>query len=250
MTQLDALQSRLQLALRLKLPPVAVCFSEETPVAPAWEGSAPAGCLFWQEGAQRTFATTATDHELCAIGVHTHNLADPAPSHARELGKVLEVLDELTYVRPDDLRRLPVLSSSPKHVVYGPLAEAPSTPDAVLLFVDSRQSLVVAEAAEQLDPERPPAMGRPACAVVPQVVNTNRAALSLGCCGARAYLDALSDDVALWALPGGRVAEFVERIEALAAANETLARFHDLRRQDVESGARPTIEESLVRLGG
>ena len=34
-----------------------------------------------------------------------------------------------------------------------------------------------------------PAMGRPACAVVPQAINSGQAALSLGCCGARAYLD-------------------------------------------------------------
>jgi hypothetical protein len=34
----------------------------------------------------------------------------------------------------------------------------------------------------------PPAMGRLACAIMPQVGNTGRSALSLGCCGAGAYL--------------------------------------------------------------
>ena len=36
----------------------------------------------------------------------------------------------------------------------------------------------------------------------PHVVNTGQPALSLGCCGARAYLDVMTDDVALWAATG------------------------------------------------
>jgi hypothetical protein len=91
-------------------------------------------------------------------------------------------------------------------------------------------------------------MGRPACAVIPQVANTGRSALSLGCCGARAYLDALTDDVAVYALPGGRIGEYAGRIGELASANAVLASFHALRRRDIEAGARPTIQESLARL--
>ena len=91
-------------------------------------------------------------------------------------------------------------------------------------------------------------MGRPACAVVPQVANTGRSALSLGCCGARAYLDALTDDVAVYALPGARIGEYAGRISALAKANEVLTHFHVLRRRDIESGDRPTIQQSLARL--
>jgi uncharacterized protein (DUF169 family) len=93
-------------------------------------------------------------------------------------------------------------------------------------------------------------MGRPACAVVPQTLNAGRAALSLGCCGARAYLDALTPDVALYAVPGAALGKYVERIAALAQANEVLAKFHALRRADVEAGGRPTIPESLARLQG
>jgi hypothetical protein len=43
-----------------------------------------------------------------------------------------------------------------------------------------------------------PATGRPACAVIPQVLNCGKATLSLRCCGARAYVDVLTDSVALW----------------------------------------------------
>jgi hypothetical protein len=73
--------------------------------------------------------------------------------------------------------------------------------------------------------------------------------MSLGCCGARAYLDALRDDVALWALPGATIARYAERIAALAKANDTLAKFHSLRREAVANGERPTVEQSLSQLG-
>ena len=88
----------------------------------------------------------------------------------------------------------------------------------VLLFTDSRQGLVMSEAVARVDGEVAPAMGRPACAAVPHAVNGGTAAMSLGCCGARAYLDALSDDLALWALPGSGLEAYCEQIAVLAGA--------------------------------
>ena len=84
--------------------------------------------------------------------------------------------------------------------------------------------------------------------MVPQAINSGRAAMSLGCCGARAYLDALTDDVALWTLRGANAQAYVDRIVALAKANTTLAAFHAQRRKDVEAGQRPTLDESLSRM--
>ena len=37
---------------------------------------------------------------------------------------------------------------------------------------------------------------------------------ALGCCGARAYLDALTDDVALWALPAHCLDQYCEQVRA------------------------------------
>jgi uncharacterized protein (DUF169 family) len=137
---------------------------------------------------------------------------------------------------------IPVLAQRHRHIVYAPLAATPLPPDAVLLFVGAAQTLVLVEAAEGVDGGRPPAMGRPACALIPQVVNQRAAALSLGCCGARAYLDMLADDVAIFALPGARLAECATRIVELAKANSVLAAFHRLRRRDVEAGREPDRE--------
>jgi uncharacterized protein (DUF169 family) len=234
--------------LGLKQPPVAVSMVEESG-AESWSGPAPAGCRFWQEGASRTFATSAGDHERCSIGQYTHGMEMSAGA-STDLQDALKVFADLTYVREEDLAAIPVLQKKARHVVYGPLANVQSTPDVVLLVVNAGQTLIVSEASQQVESGLPPAMGRPACAVIPQVSNSGRSALSLGCCGARAYLDVLTDDVAVYAVPGASIAAFTDRVKALASANGILAKFHQIRRQDIEAGGSPTIAQSLARLQG
>ena len=235
-------------SLKLTQPPVAVCLTDALPPGvQSWSGHSPAGCRFWQEAASRVFATSAADHALCSIGQYTHNL-EMTPAAGKELGDALKIFADLTYVREQDVPQIPVLASKPKYVIYGPLAEIPIEPDVVLLFVRADQTLILSEASQQLEGGQPPAMGRPACAVIPQAKNSGRSALSLGCCGARAYLDILPDDVAMYAIPGATVGAFAERIAALATANGILTKFHQLRRRDVESGKSPSIQESLAVL--
>jgi uncharacterized protein (DUF169 family) len=236
-------------SLNLDQSPIAICFSETVPAnIPNHTGQVPAGCRFWQDAATSAFATSAVDHELCAIGVHTHNLQSTLAQQA-DLMDALKVFGDLGYVRPEDIPQIPVLKVQSKYILYCPLAETPLQPDLVLLFVHANQTLILSEATQQLEAQTPPAMGRPACAVVPQVLNTGRAALSLGCCGARAYLDNFNDSVAIFAIPGARLAAYAERIDTLTRANTILTQFHQLRRQSVESGNRPTIQESLVAFG-
>ena len=236
-------------ALELVLPPIAVAFRDSVPDGIAeFDGSAPAGCVFWQEAAGRTFATSAGHHALCSIGIHTMNLSRAPASQPEELQAALEAMTGLDYVRAEEVAAIPVVQREVNHAIYGPLADFPTEPDVVLLFANARQGLVLSEAIGRVDGGVPPAMGRPACAALPQAFNHGRATMSLGCCGARAYLDALSDDTALWALPGSRLDEYCEQIATFASANRTLAMFHERRRADVESGMRPTVQESLQRL--
>ena len=240
---------QLRESLNLSLPPVAVAFLDVVPDGvPAYDGSAPAGCVFWQEAARRTFATSATHHGLCSIGIHTLNLARAPESQPHELQAAVTAMMGLDYVREAEVAAIPVVRREVNHVLYGPLEVFPVPPDVVLLFANSRDGLVLSEASARVDGGVPPAMGRPACAALPQAFNHGVAAMSLGCCGARAYLDAMSDDVAMWALPGGRLEEYCEQIATFANANRTLAMFHERRRADVEAGMHPTVEESLQRL--
>jgi len=236
-------------ALSLEQPPIAISFVDRLPSGvQMWSGSVPAGCRFWQEAATRTFATSARQHDLCAIGIHTHNL-EPTAATNTDLGTALKVFADLGYVRPEDVPQIPVLAKRSPFVIYGPLAETETVPDVAMLFVDAGQTLILSEAAQQMEGGTIPAMGRPACAVVPQAINSGRAALSLGCCGARAYLDVLTPDVALFAVPGSKLAAFTERVVALANANGILTRFHTLRRDQVDRGQRPTVAESLAAMG-
>ena len=235
-------------AIRLSLPPIAICFTDKVPAGIInWTGRVPAGCRFWQEAATEVFSTSPSDHDLCAIGTFTHNL-ETTEAHDADHRGALRVFADLEYVREQDIAAIPVLKSRPSHVLYGPLATMPLAPDVVPLFGKAGQMPILSEASQQVEGDLPPAMGRPACAIVPQAYNTGRAALSLGCCGARAYLDVLTDDVALWAIPGSKLELYVERMAALAQANAVLTTFHQVRRKDVEDGNSPTIKESLAAM--
>jgi uncharacterized protein (DUF169 family) len=236
-------------SLQLSQRPIAISFVDVPPSGVhAFNGVVPAGCSFWQLAATSMFYTSAKDHELCSIGIHTHHLAQPSPSYQSELQDTLQAMSGLDYVRPDEVAAIPIVQHEVRHVLYGPLIEFRTHPDVVLLFAHAQQSLILSEAVSRVDQGIPPAMGRPACAVVPQVLNTGRAAMSLGCCGARAYLDLLSENIAMWAFPGDKLEQYCTEVDALARANKTLSAFHAQRKEDVRSGARPTVRQSLDRV--
>jgi len=242
------LANTLTTVLQLTVPPVAMAFLDSVPAGVGtFGGQVPAGCRFWQEASSRVFATVARDHDMCSIGIYTHHL-DSTAAVQSDLQDTLKVLGDLTYVRPEDMPFIPVLNREAKVVVYGPLKLIPVVPDVVLLFVKSDQALILSEASQQLEQGVPPALGRPACAVIPQAINTGRTALSLGCCGARAYLDLLTPDMALYAIPAKTLLAFTERVEALAKANSILTQFHAIRRREAEAGKHPTVGESLSAL--
>jgi uncharacterized protein (DUF169 family) len=235
-------------SLHLERPPVAVCFADAIPSSvKQFTGTVPAGCRFWQEAQSGVFATVPSQHDLCGIGIYTHNL-EASPAAQKDLGDALKVFADLGYVREQDIPMIPVLKNRPQAVIYGPLSQVPLPPDVVLLFVNADQTLVLSEASQQLEGGLPPAMGRPACAVVPQALNNNQTALSLGCCGARAYLDVLTPGVAVYAIPGSKLEAFTERVAALAKANAVLSSFHQLRRKTVEAGGHPSVQESLAAM--
>jgi uncharacterized protein (DUF169 family) len=242
------LAQTLTAALHLDRAPVAVCFADAVPAGvKPFTGSVPAGCRFWQEAGRGVFSTVASQHDLCGVGMYTHNL-EASPAAQVDLGDALKVFADLGYVREQDLPLIPVLQTRPQAVIYGPLADVPMAPEVVLLFVNADQTLILSEASQQLEGGLPPAMGRPACAVIPQALNNNQTALSLGCCGARAYMDVLTPGVAVYAIPGKKLEAFTERVVALSKANAVLAAFHTLRRKAVEAGGHPSVAESLAAM--
>jgi uncharacterized protein (DUF169 family) len=251
MNQFESIAQSLTDSLHLRVAPVAVCLTDKPPAGVPFSTEAvPAGCSFWERGAAGAFVTSPKDHENCAVGLYTHHMPLDTLARQENLNDCLRVFGDLGYVRPEDIPGIPVLKEETKYVVYAPLSSTPLPPNVVLLLANSRQSLAITEAVQQVDPTVPPAMGRPACGVIPQAVNSGQPALSLGCCGARAYLNELTDDFAIWALPGAKIAQYAERIKILTDANAILTKFHQLRRSDVEHGKSPSVKESLARLQG
>ena len=249
MNECKQLANQLKNSLKLTLSPVGISFNEETSSEiQSFKGTVSAGCVFWQEGTDKIFSTNTKDHELCSIGVHTHNLKNPAENFASELKESLSAMAGLDYVREEEVAQIPVLRKKPRNVIYGPLEKFSKKPEVVLLFANAQQGLIISEAITREDKNIPFAMGRPACAVVPQVVNQGVAVLSLGCCGARAYLDKFSDDLSLWAFPGKKIDLYCKQISTLAKANATLSIFHGNRKKDVNAGLQPSIQDSLKRL--
>src|ERR1700761_3612537 len=135
MEMYSQLAATLEAALDLRQPPVAISFTGSLPAGlKTHTDRVPAGCKFWEDAAVEAFATSASDHSLCAIGVYTHNL-QPSPVQQADLMDALKVFADLDYVRPQDLALIPVLGSQPAYVIYEPLAQATSSPDVVMLFV-------------------------------------------------------------------------------------------------------------------
>ena len=116
-------------SIRLSLPPIAICFTDRVPAGIRnWMGRVPAGCRFWQEAATEVFATSPSDHDLCAIGTLTHNL-ETTEAHDADRRGALRVFTDLGYVREQDIALIPVLESRSSHVIYGPLATIPLAPE-------------------------------------------------------------------------------------------------------------------------
>src|SRR5262245_24779134 len=111
MSDYQKLAKDLMTSLELSLPPIVVSFSDVAPASvPRYDGVVPAGCVFWQIAATRTFVTSAKDHELCAIGVHTHNIAGASASHPLELQEALKAMSGLDYVREEEVAAIPSYS--------------------------------------------------------------------------------------------------------------------------------------------
>ena len=94
--------------------------------------------------------------------------------------------------------------------------------------------MLLAEASDAVTlREQPglPTFGRPACAAVAWTANKNDVTLSLGCIGARTYVE-VPDDRAIVIIPGGALDQIASKLGSLAKANRDMAAFHQQRKSD------------------
>jgi len=234
--------------LSLDSNPIAISFTDDLPSGikdfSQNNSAVAAGCMFWQTALTEPFATSAKDHAGCAVGLYTHNLGFDTNTK-KDLDDALGVFDALNYVKPEDVSKISAMQKQYKYVVYAPLHLAVLPPDVVLLFAVPSQSLILTEAAAMVDGKSPLAMGRPACGVVPEVINNGRAAFSLGCCGAKAYVNTFGTEVMLFGMPGKNIEAYANAIETFSKANKTLSTFHQIRKKTFEAGETPSVQDSL-----
>src|SRR3984893_18374647 len=206
--------------LGLDPPPVAGTFAAAAPAGiPRVSRSGPAGCAYWkQAGEGAVFYTEAADHFNCPIGSYTHGVALPH-ERAKELEDVVGTMVGLQYIRMEEVGALPRRKAAVGVAVHARLGLTPAPADGVLVRGRARQIMLVAEAARAAGLAGDgAAMGRPACAMIPATLRGPGGLRSLGCIGNRVY-PGLGDDVLYFTIPGARVGEVVERLQAVVHAN-------------------------------
>jgi len=225
-----SIEKELQQILNLKRRPVAVSFRDEPPASvPKFEGSEPSGCSFWRLAAEgRAFYTVPSDHYNCPVGSYTHKIDLPT-ERASELPQILETMTGVGYLRMEEVPGIPTLPTSPKVIVYAPLADAPVDPDVVLVAANARTLMLLEEAAIRANAaSNLPLLARPTCMAIPAAMATGTVA-SAGCVGNRVYTD-LGDDELYAAIPGTALERVLEALRTVASANQTLSRYHQARR--------------------
>jgi uncharacterized protein (DUF169 family) len=232
MVTLSQLEQSLRTTLRPTRRPVAIAFAAAAPAGvPRLDGSQPSGCSFWRLAAEgRTFYTTPEDHYNCPIGSYTHNIPLPA-AREHELGDTLKLMGEIGYIRMEEVPLIPRLPTTPNVTVYAPLSESPVEPDAVVVCGRPGRLMLLHEAAARTGKPSRPLLGRPTCMAVPAVMEGGLAS-SLGCIGNRVYTGLSEDE--LYAMIAGRdLADIVEALETIAAANAALESYHTARRAEL-----------------
>jgi uncharacterized protein (DUF169 family) len=232
-SQQDSSLSKLALANA----PVAITFVATPPEdSSRIDQALPASCSYWTEASNgRSFYTAAADHTNCPVGAFTHGVA-LTEQQANELQSLIGVMTELKYVKKEEIPLIPHRTGAMQFAVYAPLAHAGSTPDAVIFRGNVRQIMLLSEAARAAGVfDAGAVMGRPACAMLPQVLSAQASVASVGCIGNRVYTG-LGDDELYLTVPGNAVGRVLDQLETVLTANAALEQFHQNRAAQLGSG--------------
>ncbi|HET9050995.1 MAG TPA: DUF169 domain-containing protein [Candidatus Dormibacteraeota bacterium] len=214
--------------LGLDRPPVALSFTDARPAdVEVPEAAVPSACTFWRRAEHGVFYAPADRHFNCAVGAMTMGFELPAEVEQTLMGLASQMTD-LCYIEGDEAARLPSTGRRSAGILYGPLAEFPIAPDAILLWLNARQAMLFNEAAGSVQwtgAVPTPLLGRPSCAALPVALATAGVTLSLGCAGMRTYT-AVADDRILAVCPGGLLPELGARLARAAQANVAMDGFY------------------------
>ena len=234
--------------LRLERTPVALAFVDELPNGvEATTATEPSACTFWRHGEHGLFYAAADRHQECGVGAMTMGFEVPEDRMPAAM-ELIGTMVNMGYLDMAETAHLPMVQKPHQGIVYGPLESFPLQPDVVLAIVTPAQGMVLAEASDSVTlREQPglPTMGRPACAALAWSANRETVALSLGCIGARTYVE-VPDDRAIVVIPGSALDGVADRLGALAQANRDLAAFHAKKKADYAAAAASGDESGQV----
>ena len=179
-------------------------------------GQVPAGCVFWIHGSHTTFETKAGDHANCSVGSYTHGFLTLEEAASKD--DVSAVL-ESGWVDQAAVRDLPVVSQKPDKVIYGPLSEATSSPDVVLLRVNGLGLMTIKNACPEMRIE-----GKPQCHIVAIAKEYGVVAASVGCALSRSRTGMKAEEMTC-AIPGMILEELSTSIEDMAKLDRAMATY-------------------------
>ena len=197
-------------------PPGVEAFDEPMPQAAedGRTGRVPAGCVFWMKAAGRTFTTTPEDHANCSVGSVTHGFKTlEAVVDKSDIGALLGA----GWVTPELFPEIPAVKERHRYVTYGPLRATPVDPDVVFLRLNAKQAMTVSDAFPELRFE-----GKPQCHIIPIAREQNQVAVSVGCMLSRVRTGMPNTEMTC-AIPGGRLADVVQKIKTTGAIDATVA---------------------------
>lgn len=219
----------------LRKRPVAVKFLDAAPAGiEKFTGSEPSGCSFWRlAAAGKVFYTVPQDHYNCPIGSYTHNIPLP-PERAKELEQTLGLMEQIGYVKMEEVPGIPRLRKEPAAIVYAPLGDSPLEPDVALFAGAASQIMLLQEAAMRAGCAAAiPILGRPTCMALPAAISYG-SVVSSGCIGNRVYTG-LGEGEMYVVVPGKDLARVANELETVASANAQLAQYHQARRESLAS---------------
>ena len=196
--------------LSLAKPVIGLAFVQAQPEGVSRIGKAvPSTCAFWREAETDIFYADASDHFNCPLGAMV--MGFPLPEET--MGRLMEDVGMMcgtSYVREEEVEKVPKNDQASAGIVYGPLSRFPIDPDLALVWATPRQAMVVGESSGLINWAAGPAgvYGRPGCAAVPIALAQGGTAQSFGCVGMRINAS-VEDDLMLMAIPGGQLDSLV-----------------------------------------
>jgi uncharacterized protein (DUF169 family) len=215
--------------LGLEQPPVALSIVDAAPEGLATaQRAVPSSCTFWREAEKGVFYASAAQHFNCPVGAHVMSFDLPEDVQ-EQLGGFVQSMCDAQYLDMAEVAKIPAMSKKGSGVVYGPLADIPTDPDVVLMWLTPAQAMVYNEAtgnASWTATAPGTVSGRPGCTALPLALASEEPKMALGCIGMRTFTG-IADDRLLAAVPGDKVEELVTALRTTVTANAGMRAFYE-----------------------